>query len=99
MLEIFNLRDTIELLPEGINSIVNNNIKNLSGGERQKISIINSLMSPANVIVLDEPTAALDIHSIKRLNEILDVLKLNKIIIIVSHDEEFYTTCDYIIKI
>ncbi|MGG7129932.1 ABC transporter ATP-binding protein [Clostridium perfringens] len=99
LLEIFNLCDTIELLPDGINSIVNDNIKNLSGGERQKISIINSLMSQANVIVLDEPTAALDICSIKRLNEVLGILKLNKIIIIVSHDEEFYTTCDYIIKI
>ncbi|WP_278286368.1 ABC transporter ATP-binding protein [Clostridium putrefaciens] len=99
LLQVFHLQKAIDSFPNGIETIINDNIKNLSGGERQKISIINSILSQADLIILDEPTSALDISSSTNLKSILNQLKFNKIIIIVSHDEDFYNICDYIIKL
>lgn len=69
----------------------------LSGGEKQKISLIRALLKSADVFIFDEPTTALDISSKKFLLEILTQLKKNKIIIVVSHDEQVRDICDSLI--
>lgn len=95
----FNLKKVIDSLPNGIETIITDTIKNLSGGERQKIAVINSIFKNPDLIILDEPTSALDKDSIKVLENILNELKSNKIIILISHDKDFYNICDYIINI
>lgn len=49
----------------------NSHPENLSGGERQKVAIVRSLVSCADVLVLDEPTSSLDGRSIESLVELL----------------------------
>lgn len=61
-------------------------IKTLSGGNRQKLSIVISCMYDPAVIILDEPTAGLDPLSSTRLKDfILSLKKENKTVIIASH--------------
>ena len=74
--------------------------ENLSGGQRQIINIINGLIIPSAITVLDEPTNALD-PELKS-----DVIKLikhfkqyKKCIIIISHDKEIYSIFDETIKL
>ena len=55
----------ITSLPDGFETIINDNIRNLSWGERQKISIINPILSSSDLLILGEPTSALDISSIE----------------------------------
>lgn len=93
-----NLTQLIDSLPEGLNHQIDERIDNISGGEKQRISQIRTFIKNASVILLDEPTASLDHDSIARLKNILLDLKKNKIIIAVTHNDEFQDVADRIVK-
>ena len=57
----------------------------LSGGERQKISILRALIKDADVLVLDEPTNHLDKESVERLTDHLKATE--QTVVVISHDE------------
>lgn len=63
---------------------------NLSGGEKQRLSLIRALVGAGNLIVLDEPTSSLDGYTKNNVIELLSeiVKEEKKVIIIVSHDEK-----------
>jgi ABC-type multidrug transport system fused ATPase/permease subunit len=64
---------------------------NLSGGERQIINIINGLITPSKILILDEPTNALDIELKKDIIEIIKYFtKYKKCIIIITHDQDLF---------
>ena len=62
----------------------------LSGGQRQIISIIRALLNLPNVLILDEPTSSLDVLSQKKLLDLLKSIKqkYHLTYIIISHDEK-----------
>ena len=62
-------------------------VKNLSGGQRSKVSLCKLLLSNANLILLDEPTNNLDIDAISWLEDFLN--KYKGAVIVVSHDRYF----------
>ena len=62
----------------------NKKISDLSGGERQRILIARALVSNPDILILDEPTSAIDIKGQKEIYQILKKLPMTKIII--SHD-------------
>ena len=59
----------------------------LSGGERARVALARLLQTPANVLVLDEPTNDLDVMTLGALEEL--ILGLSGVAIIVSHDRYF----------
>lgn len=64
---------------------------NLSGGEKQIINIINGLITPSKILILDEPTNALDIELKKDIIEIIQYFtKYKKCIIIITHDQDLF---------
>jgi len=69
--------------------------ENLSGGQRQIVNVISGLINPSPILVLDEPTNALD-PGLKRelLNVIQDFRKFKKSIIIITHDKEVQSLFD-----
>lgn len=74
--------------------------ENLSGGQRQIINIISGLVNPSKILVLDEPTNALDAELKKELIRILkDFKKHKKCIMIITHDQELYPIFDEKIKV
>jgi len=97
LIDILNLNTYLTLLPDGLDSNINEKASNLSGGEKQKLSILRTLLREPDVIVLDEPTSALDALSRIRLSAYLDKLKKDKIIIIITHDKDFADKCDVLI--
>ena len=74
--------------------------ENLSGGQRQVINIIGGLINPSKILILDEPTNALD-FGLKR--EILGIIgefkKYKQCIIIITHDRDVYPLFDETIQI
>lgn len=69
---------------------INNYPHELSGGEKQRVAIIRSLMMNPDIILFDEPTSALDPLMVKEvLNLISDVAKSGKTMVIVSHELSF----------
>ena len=74
--------------------------ENLSGGQRQVINIINGLIVPSKIVILDEPTNALDIELKKEVIEIIKYFKTYKnAIIIISHDRDIFSIFEEIIKL
>lgn len=82
----------------GIDSNIYENSSNLSGGEVQKICQARLFLKNSELIILDEPTEALDSMGIEILKDILNELKTNKIIILISHNKEFAKFSDKIVE-
>ncbi|EFI41943.1 ABC transporter ATP-binding protein [Peptoniphilus sp. oral taxon 386] len=78
ILRLLNLYDVAEKHPQS-----------LSGGQKQRLQMAISLVSKNDVIILDEPTSGLDKNSMNRVIELIEKLKQNRTLIIISHDYEF----------
>lgn len=102
-LDLVKMKTFIYNLPKGINTMLTQNFTDesveLSTGQWQKLSLARAFYKDSDVLILDEPSAYLDVFSEK---EVLDVLK-NKIkektIIIVSHNLSATNSCDKIVLI
>lgn len=91
--------DVDKILPKGYEDIISSNNTNLSGGEKQKIAICRALGKNGDLVIMDEPTSALDLKSKEVLKETLLEIKSNKIIILITHDEEFQSVSDYVVNL
>ena len=61
----------------------------LSGGEKQRLQMAISKVSSNQVIIFDEPTSGLDKNSMQKVVALIEEMKQNHTIIIISHDYEF----------
>ena len=74
--------------------------ENLSGGQRQVINIISGLINPTKILILDEPTNALDPELKRELLLILkNFRKYKKCIMIITHDRDVYSLFDETLEI
>jgi ATP-binding cassette subfamily B protein len=74
--------------------------ENLSGGQRQVVNLIGGLIMPSQIVILDEPTNALDIALKKEIIQLIkDFKKYKKSIIIITHDKEVFSIFDETIQI
>ena len=69
----------------------------LSKGEQQKIRLIKVLLKKADLYILDEPETNLDNESIKIFSTILNTIKKNSMIILISHNNDMQEIADQII--
>ena len=70
----------------GMQSFENRKIGDLSGGQRQRVFIARALCANPKVILLDEPTASIDVQGQNEIYELLKDLNKNICIVVVSHD-------------
>ncbi|HBB28044.1 MAG TPA: hypothetical protein DC000_02130 [Clostridiales bacterium] len=98
-IDIIGLNNYILSLENGLNTVINEKSNNISGGEKQKISMLRQFIKDPDVMIFDEPTSALDIKSIDKFSNYLKKIKHNKIIIIISHDISVQNICDVIIDL
>jgi len=75
----------IQRLPDGYETTVGEIGGNLSGGEKQRISIARAILKNAPIVILDEPTSALDTQSEVAVQKALDELIVNKTVIVIAH--------------
>lgn len=99
-LEIVGLKNIIEALPlqydTPLQKIIEDQGIELSGGQNQRIAIARALYKNANMVILDEPTAALDAIAESQLYETLNQLVGEKTAIYISHRLSSTMFCDHI---
>lgn len=72
--------------------------ENLSGGQRQVVNILSGLINPAKILILDEPTNALDAALKKEVISLINhYRKYKKCIIVITHDRDMYSIFDKIV--
>ena len=94
-LQTVQMNDWLNATKNGLETIIGENGKMISGGERQRIGIARTLYFDTEFIVLDEPTSSLDEETTNKFLDVLQSLK-NKTIIIISHQKNNLSICNKI---
>ncbi len=77
--------DFIIKLPDGYNTKIGFGFKDLSGGEKQRLSIARAILRDPKILILDEATAAMDTETEKKIQNALSELTQNKTTIMIAH--------------
>jgi ABC-type multidrug transport system fused ATPase/permease subunit len=80
-----NAHEFIARMPKGYDSLVGERGLTLSGGQRQRIGIARAVIRNAPILILDEPTAALDTESEKLVIDALERLMKGRTVITIAH--------------
>ena len=95
-LSIAQLFDFVTSLPEGLETQVGKFGIRLSGGQRQRLSIARMVLADPKVVIFDESTSALDVHTESALFAALEIFLSDKTVIIIAHRLSTVTRADYI---
>ena len=80
-----HIHDTIMLLPDGYQTKVRERGKNFSGGQRQRLAIARAIVVDSPILVLDEPTASLDVEAEVEVLRAIDTLVVGRTVLMISH--------------
>uniref|UniRef100_A0A8D0C184 ATP binding cassette subfamily C member 8 n=1 Tax=Salvator merianae TaxID=96440 RepID=A0A8D0C184_SALMN len=100
VIDACSLQPDIDILPHGDQTQIGERGINLSGGQRQRISVARALYQQTNVVFLDDPFSALDIHLSDHLMQegILNMLRDDKrTVVLVTHKLQYLPHADWII--
>ena len=84
-LDIAQLKDLVEALPEQLDTVVGRNGVRLSGGQRQRLAIARMVLMKPRVVILDEATSALDTETEYRLHQALQAFLKGRTTLIIAH--------------
>jgi ATP-binding cassette subfamily B protein len=89
-----NAHDFIVALPQGYETVVGERGMRLSGGERQRIALARAFLKDAPVLLLDEPTSAVDVKTEAVIMEALDRLMAGRTTFLIAHRLSTLEDCD-----
>ena len=91
------IHDFIMSLPKGYDTVLREDAKNISGGQKQLISIARTLLTDSEVLLFDEVTSSLDPDTALKVENVLQDLKKDHTIIVITHKKELMKKSDYLI--
>jgi ABC-type multidrug transport system fused ATPase/permease subunit len=80
-----NIHEMIESLPDGYETHVSEQGENFSAGQRQRVAIARAILRDAPILILDEPTAALDVEAEVEVMRALSALIVGRTVLTISH--------------
>jgi ABC-type multidrug transport system fused ATPase/permease subunit len=83
--ELANAHEFIARMPDGYKTMIGERGMTLSGGQRQRLGIARALIRNSPVLILDEPTAALDTEAEERVIEALERLMKGRTVVMIAH--------------
>ena len=91
-----HLKEFIDTLPNGLDTIIGENGTRLSGGQRQRIGIARAIYNKPDVLIMDEATSALDNPTEKSIIEAIERMRGDRTIIMIAHRLTTVKNCDTI---
>lgn len=85
VLEKAQLKDYVESLEKKLDSVVGENGIQMSGGQKQRLSIARALLKNTKVIIFDEATSSLDNESQSKIQKVMEDLKGDHTLIVIAH--------------
>ena len=95
--KLANAHEFIERLPKGYETPIGEGGAGLSGGERQRIAIARAFLKDAPMLILDEPTSAVDIRTEQLIMEALDKLMADRTTFMIAHRLSTLERCDVVL--
>jgi ATP-binding cassette subfamily C protein len=92
-------KDFIAALPDGLHTMVGERGSRLSGGQRQRVAIARALVRKPKLLVLDEPTTALDSKTEREICETLAALRGEITVLAISHQQAIAEIADVVYHI
>lgn len=96
-LTVAQAKDFVLKKENGIDAVVEQEGKNFSGGQRQRLTIARALVGNPNIVILDDSASALDFLTDLNLRKALKTLKNNPLVFIISQRTSSIAHCDKII--
>ncbi len=91
------IHDFIMSLPNGYHTILKEDAVNLSGGQKQLLSIARALLTASEILLLDEVTSSLDPNTTEHIKNLLIDLKTDHTIILITHNRDLMKIADTLI--
>lgn len=94
-----NAHDFIAALPDGYDTIVGERGMRLSGGERQRVSLARAFLKDAPILLLDEPTSAVDVSTESLIMDAIGRLMAGRTTFLIAHRLSTLEGCDVMITV
>ena len=100
IISTLDMKELISSLPLGLNTKIQEQGQIFSGGQRQKIALARALYRETPILIFDESTSSLDFEAEKKLLELINIIKKDRIILFITHNKDLLPYFDntYLIK-
>jgi ATP-binding cassette subfamily B protein len=96
--EAAQAHEFISRLPDGYQTVVGERGMRLSGGERQRVALARAFLRDAPVLLLDEPTSAVDTKTESDIMAVMERLMVDRTTIMIAHRLSTLGTCDVVFR-
>jgi len=98
-LESANLRDFVTALPLGLDTTIGERGVKVSGGQRQRLALARAFLKDSRIVILDEPTSAVDSESENLIHEGMERLMEGRTVFLIAHRLRSAINADLIVVI
>ena len=91
---VANAHDFIRALPDGYDTLVGERGMRMSGGERQRIALARAFLKDAPILILDEPTSAIDVKTEAMIMEAMQRVMAGRTTFMIAHRLSTLDVCD-----
>lgn len=98
LLRRLDVLDIVERMPQGLDTQAGKMGSHLSGGQRQVVWIVRTILQDYKTIIADEPTSAMDSYTKTRVQGLLQEVMKGRTVVMVSHDEQLMRHADRIVE-